>query len=993
MYLNCKTYFSLRYGTISTKDLVKTARQMGITSLALTNINMTADVWTFVKECHENDIKPIIGLECRNGHIFKYVLLARSMQGWFHINRFLSTHLQDELPFPDRAPALPDTYVIYAWGSVPLPQLQAHELVGIRPREVNKLFRVDTLAYKDKLVILHPVTFQDTEHYQLHRVLRAVDQNILITQLPSDTTAWQDECWQSPANLLEHYLQYPHIVQQTLRIMEACELHFDLRAHRNKKYFLGSADADREKLRALAYEGMLYRYGPDNEEAKFRIEKELKIIEDQHFNSYFLITHDIIHYALHKGYFYVGRGSGANSIIAYCLRITDVDPIALNLYFERFLNPYRSSPPDFDIDFSWRDRDDVIRHVFDTHSKEHTALLGTVATFQDNAIIRELGKVYGLPKKEIDRILENPFDLTFEKDSIHGKILNFNRLMTQDNKAFPNHLSIHAGGILISEAPIHQYCATHLPPKGFCTAQLDMHQAESIGLHKFDILSQRGLGHIRDSLDIIKANKGVDVDIHSIKTFTADPQIKKQLRTVNTIGCFYIESPAMRQLLKKLECDDYLTLVAASSIIRPGVAQSGMMRQYVENFRNPDKVTYLHPIIKEVLHETFGIMVYQEDVIKVIHEYADMDLADADILRRSMAGKYRGPGVFLQLQEQFFSNCQRLGRPEAVSQELWRQISSFTSFSFSKAHSATYAVESYQSLFLKTYFPAEFMVAVINNFGGFYNRELYFRELQKTGVKVHPPCINNSQYPTSIKGEEVYTGFIHVEGLEEAWIKRMLEERQQYGPYASLEDFTERMLPPPEQLDILIRIGAFNFTRRTKKELLWQSSLLLKSKDPHADHVLPLFREPAPDCRLPQLAYHAHEDAFEEIALMGFPVASPFSVLEHDQNQYLTVKELEQQVGRTVRSLGYLVCTKYLRTSQGAPMCFGTFLDREGAFLDTVHFPESFRQYPLQKEGFYILEGKVSEEYGVITLEISYMRKIGYFEDKNLDTGQKAVYL
>lgn len=993
MYLNCKTYFSLRYGTISTKDLVKKAQEMGITSLALTNINMTADVWTFVKACHEAAIKPIIGLECRNGHQFKYVLLARNIDGWFHINRFLSTHLQDAIPFPDRAPFLPDTFAIYPWGAVPLAELQPHELSGIRPREVNKLFRIDTFSYRDKVVILHPVTFQDAEHYALHRVLRAVDQNILISHLPPESTAWQDECWLSPADLLEHYEQYPHIVKNTLRVMEACELQFDMKAHRNKKYFLGSAAADRERLRELAYQGMLYRYGPDNAEAKFRIEKELRIIEEQNFNSYFLITHDIIHYALHKGYFYVGRGSGANSIIAYCLRITDVDPIALNLYFERFLNPYRSSPPDFDIDFSWRDRDDVIRHVFNAHGNEHTALLGTVATFQDNAIIRELGKVYGLPKKEIDRILEHPFDVHLEKDSIHGQILNFSRMMTADNKAFPNHLSIHAGGILISEAPIHQYCATHLPPKGFLTAQLDMHQAEGIGLHKFDILSQRGLGHIRDSLDIIKANKGVDIDIHAVKTFTEDEHIKRQLRTVNTIGCFYIESPAMRQLLKKLECDDYLTLVAASSIIRPGVAQSGMMRQYVENFRNPEKVTYMHPIIEKVLHETFGIMVYQEDVIKVIHEYADMDLADADILRRSMAGKYRGPEAFLQLQEQFFSNCRRLGRPEEVSRELWRQIASFTSFSFSKAHSATYAVESYQSLYLKTYFPAEFMVAVINNFGGFYNRELYFRELQRTGVTIHPPCINNSDYPTNIKGQDVYTGFIHVEGLEEAWIKRMLEERLRYGPYASLEAFTERTQPPPEQLDILIRIGAFHFTGRTKKELLWQSSLLLRSKDPNADHVLPLFREPAPDCSLPQLAYHAHEDAFEEIALLGFPLSSPFSVLEHDQSSYLTVKELENKVGQTVRSLGYLVCTKYVRTAQGAPMCFGTFLDREGAFLDTVHFPESFRQYPLQKSGFYILEGKVASEYGVITLEINYMRKIGYFEDKSFATGQKAVYL
>lgn len=989
MYLNCKTYFSLRYGTIDTKELVKTAAGMGITSLALTNINMTADVWTFVQACHEWNIKPIIGLECRNGQHFKYILLARNMNGWLHINRFLSGHLQSGAPFPERAPFLPDTFAIYAWGSLPLSGLAPHELMGIRPREVNKLFRIDTRAYKNKLVILQPVTFQDATHYELHRLLRAVDQNILISQLEDHTTAPADEYWRAPAALLEHYQYYPHIVYNTLQVMEACELQFDFKVFRNKRYFTGSAEGDREKLRQLAYEGMLYRYGPDNEEAKSRIEKELRIIEDHNFNAYFLITWDIIRYALHNGYFYVGRGSGANSIIAYCLRITDVDPIALNLYFERFLNPYRSSPPDFDIDFSWRDRDDIIRYIFNTHGNEHTALMGTVTTFQSNAIVRELGKVYGLPKKEMDRILDSPFDIKLEKDSIHQQILEYGRLMD----AFPNHLSIHAGGILISEAPIHQYCSTHLPPKGFCTAQLDMHQAEAIGLYKFDILSQRGLGHIRDSLDLIRENKGVTVDIHDVKSFMKDPKVQQQLKNVDTIGCFYIESPGMRQLLQKLQCEDYLTLVAASSIIRPGVAQSGMMRQYVENFRNPNSVSYLHPIIKNVLQETFGIMVYQEDVIKVVHEYAHMDLADADILRRSMAGKYRGPGAFLEIEKQFFDNCRRLNRPEEVSRELWRQIASFTSFSFSKAHSASFAVESYQSLYLKTYFPAEFMVAVINNFGGFYNRELYFRELQKTGVNIHPPCINNSHYATSIKGQDVYTGFIHVEGLEEAWIKRMLVEREQYGPYAGLEDFAERMAPPPEQLEILIRINAFQFTSATKKELLWKSSLLLKRRDPHADHVLPLFREPAPDCRLPGLAYHVHEDAFDEIELLGFPLGSPFDILQYDQSKYVLARDFPQFLGQSILTLGYLVTTKFVRTSKGAPMCFGTFLDKEYQFIDTVHFPESLQKYPLQKGGFYSMQGMVVMEHGAITLEINYMRKIGYFEDKSFENGQKAVPL
>ncbi|MCK7557370.1 hypothetical protein MKQ70_21135 [Chitinophaga sedimenti] len=240
-------------------------------------------------------------------------------------------------------------------------------------------------------------------------------------------------------------------------------------------------------------------------------------------------------------------------------------------------------------------------------------------------------------------------------------------------------------------------------------------------------------------MTLVKQHRQISVDINDVKSFMEDEHVKQNLRQVNTIGCFYIESPGMRQLLQKLRCDNYLTLVAASSIIRPGVAQAGMMRQYVQNFHHPEKTEYLHPIMKELLNETYGVMVYQEDVIRVAHQFADLELADADTLRRAMAGKYRGEENFRKIREQFFDNCDRLGRERSVSEEVWRQISSFANFSFSKAHSASFAVESYQSLFLKTYFPAEFMVAVINNFGGFYNRELYFRELSKTGVTIHPP--------------------------------------------------------------------------------------------------------------------------------------------------------------------------------------------------------------------------------------------------------------
>jgi hypothetical protein len=331
---------------------------------------------------------------------------------------------------------------------------------------------------------------------------------------------------------------------------------------------------------------------------------------------------------------------------------------------------------------------------------------------------------------------------------------------------FPNLRSIHAGGVLISEEPICCYTALDLPPKGFPTTQFDMYVAEDIGFEKLDILSQRGIGHIYEAAEIVKRNRGISVDVHNVKAFKEDDKVKEQLRNARTIGCFYVESPAMRGLLKKLHCDNYRTLVAASSIIRPGVARSGMMKEYIFRFHNPGKFKYLHPVMEEQLKETFGVMVYQEDVLKICHHFAGLDLADADVIRRAMSGKYRSKKELQRIINKFFENCRRSGYPEEVTKEVWRQIESFAGYSFSKAHSASYAVESYQSLYLKAHYPLEFITGVINNFGGFYSSWVYFNEAKVSGANLHVPCINRSEYKTCIRGKDIFLGFIHVAGLE-----------------------------------------------------------------------------------------------------------------------------------------------------------------------------------------------------------------------------------
>lgn len=977
MYINCKTYFSFRYGTISSKNLVKAAVEKGIPALALTNINSTCDTWDFVKDCRAEGIKPITGAEIRNDDKLLYILLAANNAGLGWINEFLSNHLLEKKPFPEIAAdqpfftSLADGFVIYPLEAKTPAALFPNERIGVRPAAVNKLFGLDTKKYAACFVIQQPVTFHDKQQYNIHRLLRAIDKNVLLSKLPVTAECGKDESFVSPGQLLEAFQNHPGIVTNTYKLMEACNIEMTFGTDKNKKVFSGSLEDDRVLLAKLAKDGLAFRYG-NNKVAKVRVEKELKIIHQLGFNAYFLITWDLIRYAQSRGFYHVGRGSGANSIVAFCLQITDVDPIELDLYFERFLNPYRTSPPDFDLDFSWLDRDEVIDYVFKRYGKKQVALLGMYATFQYRALVRELGKVFGLPKEEIDHLAAGGA----ANDSIQQMILHYGKLMQN----FPNHLSIHPGGMLISEEPITNYATVFMPPKGFPTVQLDMFVAENIGLYKLDILSQRGLGHIKESLRLIKQNQQVDVDIHAIEKFKKDKRVREQIRDVRTIGCFYIESPAMRQLLKKLECDDYITLVAASSIIRPGVASSGMMKAYIERYHDPQNIDYIHPVMKELLAETFGVMVFQEDVIKVAHHFAGLDMGEADILRRAMSGKYRGNQEMLRIREKFFANCTERNYPDAITAEVWRQIESFGGYSFSKAHSASFAVESYQSLFLKTYYPKEFMVAVINNFGGFYSRELYFLELRKTGASIHLPCVNESEYYTTIKGNEVYTGFVHIKSLQLEMAEKVIEERNSSGAYQHLQDFIERTDITKEQLNLLVSIGAFRFTGKSKKQLLWEANFLQKKHIALVPAVQSLFREKPIHFALPVLTDNRMDDLYDEMELLDFPLCNPFEMVRDDPRQYLLSKDMEHNFGKIIQVLVYFIDYKVVTTIRNERMSFGTFLDVNLDWVDTVHFPDSLRQYPLKGRGFYLITGRVVRDFGVYSLEVSKMMKVGYKE-------------
>lgn len=983
--LNNHTYYSLRYGSLSTKELLEEASEnvlrdeTGWGSFVLTDINTTSAVLDFVRLAPNYQIKPIIGIDFRNGIQQQFIGIAQNNNGFLRLNQFLTECLNTNRNIPDKAPNIEDCFIIYPLNKYTGFPLKPWEYVGIRKDELfNRTIRNREIPMH-RLVALQTGTFRNKKDFNTHRLLRSINNNTLLSKLNLNEQASQNDSFISWKNFSNSFDRYEKLIENTKFILKVAAIDFNFKGSKNKKVFGKSEEEDFVQLQYMAYLGYKERYPIPTIESDARLEKELETIKELDFTAYFLINSDIVKYARSENFFYVGRGSGANSMVAYCLYITNVDPIDLDLYFERFINKHRKTPPDFDIDFSWNDRDKIISYIFQKYKKEHTSILATYNTFKYKSAIREIGKVFGLPKQEINTLIQNRPSNTL--DQLNKLTLKYSSTIQH----FPNHLGIHAGGIIISDKPINYYTAQEMPPKGFPITQFSMQEAEDVGLHKFDILSQRGLGKIKDAIQIIKKNKNIDLtkNIQNIELLKKDSKIKDQLKKGKTIGCFYIESPGMRMLLTKLQATDYTRLVAASSIIRPGVSKSGMMREYIMRYRYPEKRKYTHPKLAKLLKETYGVMVYQEDVLKVAHFFAGLTLEQADILRRGMSPKFRERNEFNLVENAFFKNCEKFGYPKKIIEEVWTQIESFGSYAFSKGHSASYAVESFQSLYLKAYFPLEYMVATINNGGGFYHKEIYIHEAKMHGGKINGPCVNNSGNLTKIYDDKIFLGLNMIHEINTEVIQNIEQEKLESGSFENFNNFIERINIPKKQLLLLIRAGAFNFTNQKKKILLWEAHLSYSEET--ISKGKKLFFNPPKKIKIPELEYHTNEHIFDQLELLGFPLESPFNLVEKKPEEYIKVAEMKKHVNQKVSMLAYFIFRKTVSTINNNLMYFGTFLDEKGDFLDTTHFPNETSKYPFKGYGIYLLKGKVNVEFDFYSLEISYMERLYYQKDQRFN--------
>ena len=714
------------------------------------------------------------------------------------------------------------------------------------------------------------------------------------------------------------------------------------------------------RLRAACQRGVARRYGEPPAGLRQRLDYELAIIRAKGFAAYFLVVEDIVAQCPRT----CGRGSAAASIVSYLLGITHVDPLAHNLFFERFLNMDRKDPPDIDVDFPWDEREKALRYVFARYPGR-SAMVADHVTFGPRLCLREPAKALGLPEEEIARLV------AFWRQGLLERIPAYLRRASERIRGFPRHLGTHPGGVVITPGPITGYTQVQESALGYPLIAWEKDATEEAGLVKIDLLGNRSLAVLRDTLDEVNRRRGagsLELTWEGREALEDGPT-RALIASGRTLGIFYVESPATRQLLQKMRAGDYERLVIASSIIRP--AANRWIREFVKRLHGAP-YRPLTPRLEQTLEETCGIMVYQEDVSRVVIDAAGFSAGEADQLRKILSKKDRELRL-PDFRERFFRGGGERGVPARDLQLVWEMILSFEGYSFCKAHSASYALVSYKLAHLKRYYPLEFFTAVINNGGGFYSRQTYVNEVRRLGFPILPPEVNASALAYTAEAEALRVGLGQLRDLPQEFLGRLLEDRERRGPFADFQDLLARLDPGLPEVRVLVRSGSLDGLAGglTRPELLW---LYFRQSDRSArGPTLPLMPSPPPGIGDYPPAVKLHD----ELSMLGLLISRhPLSLfagrirrLARGLPALIDSRALPAHRGRQVTLAGLLVTGKEVLTSRREPMVFVSFEDEHSVF-ETVFFPQAFREfYPrLDGGGVFLVSGRVMEEQGALSL-------------------------
>jgi DNA-directed DNA polymerase III PolC len=862
---------------------------------------------------------------------------------------------------------------------------------------VNLRLRDLALEQKIPLVATNDTHFISVNDWPLRRVMHAIDQNTVQEKITTSGTS--EQYLKSPAQMHELFKAFPAAIDNSDKIARQCNFEFELGKPIFPSLELPEGESSFSYLWKKSFKGATSRYQPLTQEVIKRLTYELKTIHDLGFSEYFLIVKEIITFCRKENIPCVGRGSAADSLVSYVLGITQVDPLRHNLYFERFLNPQRKEPPDIDLDLCWRNRDRVLEFVYERFGSDRVAMICTFNTFQNRSAIRDVAKTYGLPEDEITKItkhlphhaldqLESVINSLPELREVRYNLPVYEEIMrvAQRIADFPRHLSVHPGGMIIAPDKITAYTPLEIAGKGIIISQYDMHSIEKLGLVKMDLLGVRSLSIITDCMKSVKTRVScvreplktpvTDKTIHGkrdlpdlpfllknaeelspldLRTIPEnDPAVTHYIRSGQTMGCFQLESPAMRGLLKKMQIQSVDDVIAAVALIRPGASGSGMKDVYIRRRAGLEEISYVHPTLAPALDETYGVIIYQEQVLRVAHFVAGLSLSQADTLRRAMT-KSRTKKEFMSIHHEFISGALAHGLTKDQAETVWKFLSQFVGYGFNKAHSATYGTIAYQAAFLKYYFPVEYMCAVLNNQGGFYSRMAYIEEARRMGISLLPPDVNYSGKYFTCEGQAIRTGLDPVFDLTGTTIARILQEKRR-RPFTSFFDFLSRSAAGEKEAVNLIKAGALHSLHPSAPQLLVLNKIYFKNKKKKilAEYV-------TGDLNLPP--YTTYQQILNEMEMLDFSVqAHPLSLFQdHIDWQAITpTTQIENYRDKKIRICGWLVTSRRVRTNKNQYMKFLTIEDLFG-LCEVVLFAEAYAQFGhlIRTHGPYIITGKV----------------------------------
>ncbi len=990
--LHIRSYYSLMHGTMSPAQICSRAKKFGCLGVALTDYNNLYGLWPFLSACRKEGLQPIIGCELGAAGSGKTVTcLVRNKAGYKNLCILITLfHTENDFNLLDFVPQYADGLFVMSQDLETLELLSRKNVqmvADLGPRPTEQALLLKKWAEKNGVaaVATHDSGVAGKEDVETYVLLRAIADNSSISAA-REQYGQAMNYFEHPAKYQERFAIWPEAIKQGYQIARQC--HF---CGPDSDLVMPPWDGGDAKttLRRMAYRGARQRYGDDlGEKVVDRLEHELQTIESMGFSSYFLVVRNIVCRRGADGKRrkrrICGRGSGAASLVAYCLEITNVCPIKYNLYFERFLNPGRSDPPDIDIDFAWDERDEVLKEVLHDY-KDHAAMVSSHICFQPRMAVRETAKAYGMPGYEISRISKKIPWLPHGKSSLLKRLETLPTLrgenltkpwpeivdLAEKIIGIPRYLSVHPGGVIITPEKINNYVPVEKAAKGVPIIHWEKDGAEEAGLVKIDLLGNRSLGVIRDCLANIEqpllpeGKKWEPED---------DPCTRNAVARGATMGCFYIESPAMRLLQRKAATGSYEQLVIQSSIIRP--AANEFVREYVRRLHGGEWQP-LHHELTNVLDETFGLMVYQEDVSRVAVHLAGFSHVRADGLRKVMSKKDK-EHVLADYREEFFQGCARKKLKATEIEAIWNMMMSFSGYSFCKPHSASYARVSFQAAYLKIHFPAEFMAAVISNRGGYYSTFAYVSEAKRCGVKILHPDVNLSDEHWKGQNMTMRVGLQAIHGLSANLIKRIIENRRQEGGYRSPGDFLRRTRPDEDEARQLIHAGALDSLEQkvNRTALLWELASFLRVQQ--AGRQISLFAADLP--KPPKLQAPSAMNIFRrEYEVLGFLCCiHPVVLLQKNVGRRVKSQDLKKHIGRRICFLGWLLTGKLVSTKTGEAMEFLTFEDECG-IVETTFFPKVYRQYAhlLTSGKPYILHGQVDVDFGAPTLTVERVEGAG----------------